>query len=73
MEIAILQENGIRKVGIAGRLDTLTSPELDRAVKPLIDLGAVIEFDCEKMEYISSSGLRSVFDMTGFSRILNIE
>lgn len=49
MDITILQENGIRKVGIAGRLDTLTSPELDRAVKPLIDLGAVIELDCEKM------------------------
>lgn len=99
MDITILHENGIRKVGIAGRLDTLTSPELDRAVKPLIDLGAVIEFDCEKMEYISSSGLRvilsthkqlaasggrfivrnlnsevrSVFDITGFSRLLNIE
>ena len=42
MDITILHENGIRKVGIAGRLDTLTSPELDRAVKPLIDLGAVI-------------------------------
>lgn len=99
MDIAILQENGIKTVRIAGRLDTLSSPELDKAVKPLIDLGAVIVFDCEKMDYISSSGLRvilsthkqlaasggrfvvrnlnpevrSVFDMTGFSRLLDIE
>lgn len=99
MDITILQENGIKTVEISGRLDTLTSPELDRAVKPLITLGAVIEFNCEKMGYISSSGLRvilsthkqlaasggrfvirnlnpevrSVFDMTGFSRILKIE
>ena len=29
MDITILHENGIRKVGIAGRLDTLTSPELE--------------------------------------------
>ena len=84
---------------IVGRLDTLTSPELDKAIKPLIEPGAVIVFDCEKMDYISSSGLRvilsthkqlaasrgrfivrnlnpevrTVFDMTGFSRLLNIE
>ena len=60
MDITILQENGIKTVEISGRLDTLTSPELDRAVKPLITLGAVIEFNCEKMGYISSSGLRVI-------------
>lgn len=70
MDITILQENGIRKVGIAGRLDTLTSPEPDRAVKPLIDLGAVIEWFIVRN---LNSEVRSVFDMTGFSRILNIE
>ena len=94
-----MQENGATIVNIAGRLDTVTSPELDKAVKPLIALGATIIFDCEKMEYISSSGLRviltahksivakggkfilrnlnseikSVIDITGFSRILRIE
>lgn len=99
MELTILQENGATIVNIAGRLDTVTSPELDKAVKPLIALGATIIFDCEKMEYVSSSGLRvvlsthkqlaavggsfivrnlnnevrSVFDLTGFSRLLNIE
>ena len=99
MEITILQENGATIVNIIGRLDTVTSPELDIAVKPLIVMGATIIFDCEKMEYISSSGLRviltahksvvskggkfilrnlnseikSVIDITGFSRILTIE
>ena len=99
MEITILQENGATIVNIIGRLDTVTSPELDKAVKPLIAMGATIIFDCEKMEYVSSSGLRvvlstfkqltavggrfvvrnlnnevrSVFDLTGFSRLLNIE
>ena len=99
MDITIVQENGASIVYIVGRLDTVTAPELDKAVKPLIDLGATVVFDCEKMEYVSSSGLRvvlsthkqlaaaggrfivrklnqevrSVFDLTGFSRLLTIE
>ena len=99
MDITILKENGATIVRIVGRLDTVTSPELDQAVKPLIDLGATIVFDCEQMDYVSSSGLRvvlsthkqlaavggrfivrnlnkevrSVFELTGFNRILNIE
>ena len=98
MDITILKENGATIVRIVGRLDTVTSPELDQAVKPLIDLGATIVFDCEQMDYVSSSGLRvvlsthkqlaavggrfivrnlnhavrSVFDLTGFSRLLTI-
>lgn len=99
MEINISQENGVSILKIVGRLDTMTSADLDRAVTPLVDLGAKVVFDCEQMEYISSSGLRvvlsthkklaavgghfvvrnlnrevrSVFDLTGFSRLLNIE
>ena len=99
MDITNLKENGATIVRIVGRLDTVTSPELDQAVKPLIDMGATIVFDCEQMDYVSSSGLRvvlsthkqlaavggrfivrnlnnevrSVFDLTGFSRLLTIE
>ena len=96
MDIIVLQGDGMVTLEIVGRLDTLTSPELEKAVKPLVFPGAVVVFDCEKMEYISSSGLRvvlaahkqvtaaggkfmvtnlnaevkSVFDLTGFSRII---
>lgn len=99
MEINILKENETSVVVIEGRVDTVTSPELESAVKPLINMGASVVFECEKLEYISSAGLRvvlathkqltacagkfairhlnrevrSVFDITGFSKILNIE
>lgn len=99
MEINLTQENGATILQIIGRLDTTTSPALDQAVKPHIEMGATIIFDCEKLEYISSSGLRvvlsthkqlasvggrfavrnlnrevrSVFDLTGFSRLLTLE
>ena len=98
MEINILKENETSVVVIEGRVDTVTSPELESAVKPLINMGASVVFECEKLEYISSAGLRvvlathkqltacagkfairhlnrevkSVFDITGFSKILNI-
>ena len=99
MEIKILEQSGAKIVNICGRLDTVTSPELEKSVTSLIEVGKTIVFDCEKMEYISSAGLRvvlsthkqcaasggrfilrnltaevrSVFDMTGFSRLLTIE
>ncbi|MBO5810209.1 MAG: STAS domain-containing protein [Bacteroidales bacterium] len=99
MEITILKENETSVVVIEGRVDTVTAPELESAVKPLINMGTSVVFECEKLEYISSAGLRvvlaahkqltacagkfvirhlnrevkSVFDITGFSKILNIE
>lgn len=99
MDIIVKEENGAKIVNINGRLDTVTSPELEKTVNPLIEVGKTVIFNCENMEYISSAGLRvvlsthkqctscggrfvvrnltaevkSVFDMTGFSRLLNIE
>ena len=99
MKIEITQTKDTVVAVIAGRLDTVTSPELEKAVTPLIEVGGTVIFNCEKMEYISSAGLRvvlsthkqcaasggrfivrnltsevkSVFDMTGFSRLLTIE
>ena len=99
MEITIFKENETSVVVIEGRVDTVTAPELESAVKHLINMGASVVFECEKLEYISSAGLRvvliahksitakggrfivrnlskevrSVFDMTGFSRILIIK
>lgn len=59
MNITIENENGVTVAHLEGRLDTPASME----VAPTFDslqqyAGGTIVLDCEKMEYISSSGLR---------------
>ena len=41
-----------------GRLDTVTSPELEKAVKGSLDGVTELIFDLAGLEYISSAGLR---------------
>ncbi|MBR3128952.1 MAG: STAS domain-containing protein [Clostridia bacterium] len=41
-----------------GRLDTITAPELEAVLKNALDGVEELTFDLEKLEYISSSGLR---------------
>ena len=100
MEVKFLEQIGVIVVAIEGRVDTVTVAELEMKITPIWGKPAItMVFDCEKMEYISSSGLRiilsahkqvtakggkfilrnltrevrSVIDLTGFSRILTIE
>ncbi len=45
-------------VALEGRLDTNTSPELETALKASLDGVTALTLDFEKLEYISSAGLR---------------
>ena len=45
-------------VALEGRLDTNTSPELETALKASLDGVKALTLDFEKLEYISSAGLR---------------
>lgn len=98
MDIKVFEEGCATVVSICGRLDTVTSPDLEKTVNQLFEEVKTIIFDCEGMDYISSAGLRvvltthkkcseaggrfvvrnltnevkTVFDMTGFSRLLNL-
>ena len=45
-------------LALEGRLDTTTSPELEQVVKDSLDGVTALTFDLEKLEYISSAGLR---------------
>ena len=59
MKTTILEKDGDLVAVFEGRLDTAAAVETEEALKPLYDCtGHNIVFDCTKLEYISSSGLR---------------
>ena len=45
-------------IALEGRLDTTTAPELEAVLKDSLDGITSLIFDFEKLEYISSAGLR---------------
>lgn len=50
--------NDTLEIVLEGRLDTTTAPELEKEIKASIQGVSSLEFDFEKLEYISSAGLR---------------
>lgn len=61
MEIKVLNQNEEIVVAIEGRIDTITASELEDAVQPYFSkAGITLVFDCEKVSYVSSSGLRII-------------
>ncbi len=45
-------------IALEGRLDTMTSPQLEETLKDSLDGVTSLVMDFEKLEYISSAGLR---------------
>ena len=45
-------------IELDGRLDTITSPELEAVIKNELDGVTALKLDFSKLEYISSAGLR---------------
>ena len=97
MTITRKDQNNERTLFLEGRLDTITAPALEEEIKVLDGVESLV-LDFEKLEYISSAGLRAVllaqktmasrkglivrnpgstirevFDITGFSSIINIQ
>ena len=58
MDINLLKENEVLKVSIKGRLDTNTSPQLEKVVDDIDDSTKDLIIDMEGLEYVSSAGLR---------------
>ena len=46
------------EIALEGRLDTMTAPELEAALKESMDGAESLTLDFSKLEYISSAGLR---------------
>jgi anti-sigma B factor antagonist len=46
------------EIALEGRLDTMTSPELEKELNASLPSAESLTFDLAKLEYISSAGLR---------------
>ena len=60
MNITKKQEGDLLTIELEGRLDTLTSPDLETVLKESLDSVKSLTFDLAKLEYISSAGLREL-------------
>ena len=71
-------EKGKAAVALEGRLDTVTAPELDRELKGVLEGVSELTLDFEKLEYISSAGLRvllsaqKIMNKQGEMKIANV-
>ena len=76
MKFDFNKNNGDLLIAIDGRLDTNTAPELERFLAENYDGVSSLSFDCEKLAYISSAGLRVLLTahkkMKGAMKLTNV-
>ena len=60
MEIKRNEVNGVLELGLVGRLDTSTAPELAAVVDEIASDVKNLVIDLGELEYISSAGLRVI-------------
>ena len=58
MTINKTQNGNALTIALEGRLDTVTSPELEKELKDSLEAAETLTLDFSKLEYISSAGLR---------------
>lgn len=58
MTITKKQNGSTLEIAVEGRLDTMTSPELESELKTCLEGVDSLIMNCEKLDYISSAGLR---------------
>lgn len=58
LNITKKMEGDTLTVVLEGRLDTITAPKLQSELEPLFGGISRLVLDCEKLNYISSAGLR---------------
>ena len=58
LNITKKQEGGALTVLLEGRLDTNTAPDFQNEVEPMLSGITGLTLDLEKLDYISSAGLR---------------
>lgn len=60
MNITKTLDNGNLTLSLEGRLDTLTAPDLEATIEKEIANVTSLTLDLEKLEYVSSTGLRVI-------------
>lgn len=72
------KEDGKVTVTLEGRLDTVTAPDLEKELKGSLDDVTELVMDFEKLDYISSAGLRvllsaqKVMTRQGRMKVINV-
>ncbi|MDR3301164.1 MAG: STAS domain-containing protein [Spirochaetaceae bacterium] len=69
MNIELTKSGEESILALCGRLDTQTAPQLESRLIPLFDSAKDIILDFEKLDYISSAGLRVVLMGEKIARI----
>ncbi|MBR5111570.1 MAG: STAS domain-containing protein [Clostridia bacterium] len=62
MTITRKQNGDNLEIALEGRLDTVTAPELETELKQSLAGIKSLTFDFSKVEYVSSAGLRALFE-----------
>ena len=70
MSITKKQNGSTLEIAVEGRLDTVTSPELERELKTCLEGVDSLTMDCGKLDYISSAGLRVILNA---HKIMNVK
>lgn len=55
-----IEKKNAETLALAGRLDTLTAPELEAEISAMPTTVQTLTLDMEKLDYISSAGLRVI-------------
>lgn len=60
MTISETRKDNMIQLDIEGRIDTNTSPELQKSILQAFQKGTIVILNLEQVDYISSSGLRAL-------------
>lgn len=58
MDITKKQDGARTELSVAGRVDTITAPKLDAAIREILPETGTLILDLRNLAYISSAGLR---------------
>lgn len=55
-----IEKKNAETIALVGRLDTMTAPELEAEISEMLTTAQSLILDMEKLDYISSAGLRVI-------------